>query len=87
MVEGVRTYGADATLEEVLDMTTLDAVRWRDREAGRKGSDAPDGKKSEAPMRSTPTSARGCATNHLDLRRRLEPQKSRTGSAQSRRSG
>ncbi|KJA22678.1 hypothetical protein HYPSUDRAFT_40767 [Hypholoma sublateritium FD-334 SS-4] len=60
MIEGVRVYGDDTRLEppargtgekptqiEVLDMTTLNAVRWLDREASRKVTAAPDGKDSE----------------------------------------
>lgn len=60
MIEGVRVYGDDTRLEppawgkgeqlkqiEVLNMTTLDAVRWLDREASRKVTAAPDGKDAE----------------------------------------
>ena len=87
MVEGVRVYGADATLEPPAwgkgsqhthsrYLTRLHSVRCAGeiaKLAGKGATPRTERNLSTHALVYTPTHARGCAINHLDLRRRLEP--------------
>ena len=86
MVEGVRVYGADATLEPPAwgkgsqhthsrYLTRLHSVRCAGeiaKLAGKGATPRTERNLSTHALVYTPTRARGCAINHLDLRRRLE---------------